>query len=106
MVSSAGGRRAARVGTLTERLGWSRKRLVAAFHPEIGLPPKTVARRIRFEHAQRRLEGEEPAIAVGAGYADQPHMIREFVELAGVTPRHLVGSGTNVEEQIFNLAPP
>ena len=33
----------ARVGALTSELGWTRKRLGAAFRSEIGLPPKTVA---------------------------------------------------------------
>jgi AraC-like DNA-binding protein len=93
-----------RVTALTSELGWSRKRLGAAFRSEIGLPPKTVARVLRFDHARRRLGAGERAVsvAVAAGYADQAHMVREFGELAGVTPARLEPPSFGGEEQIFN----
>src|SRR5438034_1187566 len=47
------------VGTLAAELGWSRKRIVARFRDEIGLPPKAVARLVRFERA-RELAGTMP----------------------------------------------
>jgi len=77
-----------RVGALTSQLGWTRRRLGAAFREEVGLTPKPFARLLRFEEARRRLGLGEPAIAVAAstGYSDQAHMVREFSALAGVTP--------------------
>jgi AraC-like DNA-binding protein len=82
-----------RVEALARELGCSRRYLSARFRAEVGLPPKTVARLIRFEHVCRRLR-REPArwaeIAADAGFADQPHLNREFRELAGTTPSDFV----------------
>jgi AraC-like DNA-binding protein len=47
------------VGELAAELGWSRKRIVARFRDEVGLPPKAVARLLRFERA-RELTGTMP----------------------------------------------
>jgi AraC-like DNA-binding protein len=80
---------APRIATLGRRLGWSRKRLAARFGDEIGLPPKTLARILRFGKAER-LAAAGPAdwaeIAAACGYSDQAHLVREFRALAGVTP--------------------
>ena len=98
----SGGRVA--IGELCSELGWSRKRLVARFREDIGLPPKTAARIIRFERLQRRLrlKALTPALsqkarefawadlALECGYADQAHLVREVRRLAGVTPTQLL----------------
>jgi len=82
------------IRTLAEELGWSHRHLIASFRREIGLPPKTVARIFRFEHALRLARSSDgpdwAAIARDGGYADQPHLIREFNALAGATPTALV----------------
>ena len=87
LVESHGG---VRVGALAEALGWSRKRLVARFREEVGLPPKTAARVLRFERACELAErGERPdwaRIALEAGYYDQSHLINDFRAIAGRTP--------------------
>ncbi|OLF16013.1 helix-turn-helix domain-containing protein [Actinophytocola xanthii] len=77
-----------RVGELAEEVGWSRRHLTARFHQQVGLPPKTAARIIRFEALLRRLAaGGEPArTAVECGYYDQSHMDRDFREFAATTP--------------------
>jgi len=78
------------VAKLAEDLGWSRKRLVARFQEEIGLPPKAVARLLRFEHAREL--GARPdrqswaEIAFECGYYDQSHLINEFRAVTGRTP--------------------
>ena len=75
------------VGTLAAELGWSRKRIVARFRDEIGLPPKAVARLLRFEHA-RELAGTMPwgELAFECGFSDQSHLIAEFRRITGRTP--------------------
>jgi AraC-like DNA-binding protein len=59
----------------------------------IGLPPKAFARIARFSKAYRIREARPDltwtAIAYEAGYFDQMHLIRDFKEFAGVTPRIL-----------------
>jgi AraC-like DNA-binding protein len=77
-----------RIATIAERLDWSRKHLADRFHMTIGVAPKTLARIMRFNHAQSmaRAGGDWADIAAACGYADQAHLAREFQELAGSTP--------------------
>jgi AraC-like DNA-binding protein len=80
---------AARIGALADRVGWSRKRLAARFRQEFGLAPKPIARIHRFRRAQALAARGAPDwadIAAACGYADQPHLVREFRALAGRTP--------------------
>jgi AraC-like DNA-binding protein len=76
-----------RVGALATELGWSRKRLVARFREELGLPPKAAARLLRFERA-RSLAGTMSwaELAFACGFADQPHLIAEFRAFTGQPP--------------------
>lgn len=78
------------IGTLAKELQWSRRRLIAGFRQEIGLPPKAVSRIIRFNAAQALAAGGQAAgwadIAAACGYADQAHLTREFSALAGCPP--------------------
>ncbi len=87
LVESHGG---VRIGAIGRELGWSRKRLVARFRDDVGLPPKTAARVIRFERARTLSErAERPdwaRIALEAGYYDQSHLINEFRSFSGRTP--------------------
>jgi AraC-like DNA-binding protein len=75
------------IGELAGQLGWSRKRIVDRFRDEIGLPPKAVARMLRFEHA-RELAGTMPwgELAFECGFSDQSHLIAEFRRITGRTP--------------------
>ena len=78
------------VGALAEELGWSRKRIVARFREEVGLPPKTVARLLRFDRARTLAERPErldwARIALDCGYYDQSHLINDFRAVTGRTP--------------------
>jgi methylphosphotriester-DNA--protein-cysteine methyltransferase len=59
----------------------------------VGLPPKTVARLLRFQWVRERIQsapGQWGEMAYAAGYADQSHLNREFRELAGTTPTDFV----------------
>ena len=75
------------IGELAAELGWSRKRIVARFRDEIGLPPKAVARLLRFEHA-RELAGTMSwgELAFECGFSDQSHLIAEFRRITARTP--------------------
>lgn len=86
LVRSAG---AVAIGSLADSLGWSRKLLVARFRERIGLPPKSVARVLRFERAVGLLVqgGRRPVdVAMECGYYDQAHFYREFIEFTGQAP--------------------
>lgn len=80
----------ARISTLSATLGWSRRRLVQRFREELGLPPKAIARIIRFKAAERMAAATQRPnwadIAFATGYADQAHLTREFTEFAGRSP--------------------
>jgi AraC-like DNA-binding protein len=81
------------IGDLAGELGWSHRRLIARFRDVIGLPPKLVARIVRFERLTS-LVTADPRIdwtcaAATCGYFDQAHLAREVRDLAGVTPTGL-----------------
>ncbi|BAU82012.1 araC family transcriptional regulator [Streptomyces laurentii] len=82
-----------RVDALAAEVGWSRKRLWARFHAQIGLPPKRAATLVRFDHAAHLLTAGEPAarVAADAGFADQSHLHRDVMAFAGVTPTAVAG---------------
>lgn len=67
--------------------GWSHRHLVLRFREATGLAPKQHARILRLQAALERLGGASVAeAAYAAGYADQAHFSREFVQCAGLTP--------------------
>ena len=82
-----------RVEKITEQLGWTRKRLVKAFRDEIGIPPKVLARVLRFRRALAEFGSGNTInvsqVAVESGYSDQAHMIRDFKDFSGLTPAEL-----------------
>jgi AraC-like DNA-binding protein len=82
-----------RIEALAERVYLSRRRLSTLFAAEFGLTPKEAARTMRFTHAVARIgEGvrggalDLAGVAAECGFADQPHMDREFREFAGTSP--------------------
>ena len=78
------------IGALAGELGCTRKHLIARFREQVGLPPKTIARILRFRGALAGLEngnGDRLAeIAQDCGYYDHAHLNRDFREFAGLTP--------------------
>lgn len=84
------------IADLAAETGWSRRHLSARFREEVGLPPKAVARLLRFRYAVALLgtvrepvpaDGIELAeVADRCGYYDQAHLNRDFRELAGCSP--------------------
>lgn len=80
----------ARVATVADEVGWSRRHLVNRFTAEFGVTPKESARIARFARAHAMLRHAQPptlaTVAAGCGYYDQAHMAREWRELAGMAP--------------------
>jgi AraC-like DNA-binding protein len=78
------------VGRLAKEVGWSHRHLISRFRQQVGLPPKTAARLVRFDMVWRRLATHPLArwdqIADECGYADQAHLIRDFHQFTGVSP--------------------
>jgi AraC-like DNA-binding protein len=78
------------VADVASEVGWSRRQLARRFSDELGLSPKLASRVVRFERARRMLQ--LPArlslaeVAASCGYYDQPHLNRDFAELAGCPP--------------------
>jgi AraC-like DNA-binding protein len=77
-----------------ERLaGWAgvtRRHLERQYAEHVGLTPKEYARIVRVQHALRafrtRRDSTGAEIAAICGFADQAHLIRDFLEIAGQTP--------------------
>jgi AraC-like DNA-binding protein len=90
------------IAQLAAEVGWTRRHLLNRFREQIGLPPKTAARVIRFQHALQLLQ--QPgrrlplaSLAQATGYSDQAHLTREFRTLAGATPVELTTAGPRHE---------
>jgi AraC-like DNA-binding protein len=81
----------AAIGGLATEIGWSQKHFISRFRRDIGLPPKTMARILRFDRAVARLTrspiGDWAAFAQDCGYYDQAHLGREFRAFAGESPQ-------------------
>jgi AraC-like DNA-binding protein len=80
---------------LASELRCSHKHLITLFRREIGLPPKMLARIIRFNEVVTALKATDTPrwteIAYRCGYYDQAHLIRDFREFAGSTPSEFLG---------------
>lgn len=89
----------ASIGGLAAELGWSHRRLIARYRDAVGLPPKTVARIVRFESLTARLTHPGhigwAQLAADCGFFDQAHLSREVRELTGQTPTELRASLVN-----------
>ncbi|TDB87521.1 AraC family transcriptional regulator [Actinomadura sp. KC216] len=95
------------VAGIAADVGWSRKHLTHRFREQAGLPPKVMARVIRFQRAIGLLTGGTGLAdaASACGYYDQAHLSREFRALSGCTPRELIG-GQLDQQRVTTLAEP
>jgi AraC-like DNA-binding protein len=85
---------AVEVAELADSAGVSRQHLRRIFLEEIGMPPKLFCRLARFRaalacSARDRNDGGA-GLAAEFGYVDQSHMIAEFREFTGLTPKPLM----------------
>jgi AraC-like DNA-binding protein len=90
------------IGDLAAELQMSRRHLTATFHEQVGVPPKTAARLLRFARVRKRLQ-ERPVqwaeVAQECGYCDQSHLNRDFNDFAGTTPSDFLGSLPFVQDR-------
>lgn len=90
LVASRG---AGRIAAVAEQVEVSSRTLLRRFRAATGITPKQYARVVRFRLAAMALLDDEmrlSQVAAMGGYADQPHLTREWARLLGVTPRQLV----------------
>jgi AraC-like DNA-binding protein len=107
LASIAGSGGLVSIGAIAADRGLSRKRLIALFHEAVGLPPKRLARVVRFERAVAllRRDASLAAAALDSGYYDQAHFNRDFRALAGLSPRAwLASEGKNVQDRRADAA--
>ena len=78
------------IAGLARETGFSQKHLAAQFRSHVGMPPKRVARLVRFDRVMCHLKagGREDwgELAHRFGYFDQSHLNREFRSFTGGTP--------------------
>jgi AraC-like DNA-binding protein len=83
---------AAAVSTLAASCGLSERQFGRRFLERVGIGPKRFARIMRLEHAltlARDSAQSQAVLAVRAGYSDEPHLLRDFRALTGLTPKAL-----------------
>lgn len=82
------------IGGLTEELGCSHRHLTTRFREQVGMPPKLVARILRFDRAVKTLRRDPAtrlaALAQDCGYYDQAHLNRDFRRFSGTSPSEYV----------------
>jgi AraC-like DNA-binding protein len=91
----------ARVRDIATAASLSQRRLIELFTAAVGITPKRFGRVARFHRATalaRRSALDWTRVAHEAGYYDQAHLIRDFRELAEVTPTDLVRASVHVKE--------
>jgi AraC-like DNA-binding protein len=83
-----------RIEALAADLGWSRKQLGRHVREATGVGPRLFRRLARFSRLVARIQRREIAswteLALDGGWFDQPHMLRDFRDFAGVTPREFL----------------
>ncbi len=80
-----------------QRSGISHRQFITHFRRAVGLAPKTYLRVLRFQRALQSLRTGKgislASLAAEAGYSDQAHFNRDFLEFTGVTPMTYQGLG-------------
>ena len=82
------------LAVLSSFAGLSRFELARRFRQQIGLTPHGFQTNLRVARARGLLSAGEPIarVAVGCGFADQPHLTRTFRRAVGVTPGRFVAA--------------
>jgi len=78
-----------RVAQVCAEFDLSERALQRLVHRRLGLTPKWLIQRRRLQEAAERLRTSTTTlgdVAAVLGYADQPHFIRDFAKITGMTP--------------------
>jgi AraC-like DNA-binding protein len=78
-----------RVAQVCDQFDLSERALQRLVHRRLGLTPKWLIQRRRLQEAAERLRTRSTTlgeVAASLGYADQPHFIRDFSRVTGMTP--------------------
>jgi AraC-like DNA-binding protein len=100
----------ARIATVADAVGLSRRRFIEAFSRDVGLTPKQFCRVRRFQQALRAahaaVEVHWSEVAVSAGYFDQAHFIHDFRAFSGLTPTAYRAGRTTFQNHVTFLQSP
>jgi AraC-like DNA-binding protein len=91
------------IGSVARELAVAHQTLIADFVRQVGLTPKRVAQVYRHHAFVSAIPPAPPMptwteLAASAGYYDQPHFIRSFAALTGLTPRNYLARRRSVVE--------
>lgn len=79
------------IAEIARDIGWSGKHFRARIQDAVGVGPRAYRRLLRFHSLTKAIAHagapDWAALALDVGYYDQAHMIREFREFSGLTPR-------------------
>jgi AraC-like DNA-binding protein len=88
-----------RIGDLEKSTGLSARQLERKFARHLGISPKTFSRVVRFKSVAAVTAKSDPpdwvTLAGDFGYADQPHLVREFKAFSGLTPVEYLDATNN-----------
>jgi transcriptional regulator GlxA family with amidase domain len=81
------------ISAIAREVGLSERTLERLFGEHVGVRPKMFARIVRMEWTRAHAESHttsQASLALWGGYADEPHLLREFRSLTGLTPGALL----------------
>lgn len=85
----------ASIDTLATEVAMTPRHLQRLFTRSVGINPKLLSRIRRFQRVFAALRDEAAGwslVAIGCGYSDQAHLIRDFTELGGGPPAELLAN--------------
>jgi AraC-like DNA-binding protein len=93
---------------IAKDVGLSQRRFAQLFKREVGMTPKLFSRVQRFQRLRASIHRHETTVdwaslAVGSGYSDQSHMIREFVEFSGISPANYLDQYRRFLEESIHI---
>ena len=101
-IEEAGG--ALSIRALSRELGYSGKHVISMFRDQVGIPPKLMARIVRFDRLIRHFKegggGDWCDLAQEFGFFDQAHLVRDVRQFTGLTPTEAIATVTRLEEMV------